>query len=530
MLVLQRLLAFGPLSASLALASTDDCSGLQPHTDAFTLNYFAILGCLESAEATVHLLPGEVYLLHRGFTLPPDSRVLGPEGAADQRPILQINGGTGITNFVVKTQTNSTLSAVVLDAAENLLEGSATALLQIEGSYSKVSDVEVFNSRNTIGVYFGDHYSIGNVLSRVHVHHVFYGVIFAHGLRSNHPNVFEDGLVEDVDCDAFTLAGYGQVVGSMVRRNGLRCRRFAANGSDIVEPPSGDGSITPLMPGAGFLCFGNVEGGEIVNNTAYDNCGMAVEADECANLLVEGNMFYDPGYSPSDEYRHCQGGVNVRLVDSQRCRVLGNEISNTRASNMQRLSPLGDADNVFAGLGSHEFADLPARGHTILNFVVAHRPQIDAFPSILHQVDQNTFRASCPASELTTSECVAVGYFSGRGTGIDKRRGTGWDEDASPYVWEPSDFTNGISLGHADIGSVRCGENRYAGTTPRCSKGFPSPCNDDDYLHQTVANRNDVGCQTYANRVGPPRLHGDGRTRIPLPEGQGFGVGLALFE
>merc|ERR1711974_432247 len=147
-------------------------------------------------------------------------------------------------DFVVRTSSNTSLAFLTLDGSDRLAAGAWTSAIRVYGSDSHVHDVELVNVRVGTGVYFQDVGSARNRFVRVHVHHCYYGIIFADGLDSKHANTFQDGLVEDIACDAVTFAGFGRLIGSIVRNAGAGCVLDS-------EP----------IPGAGLRCHGNIAGG-----------------------------------------------------------------------------------------------------------------------------------------------------------------------------------------------------------------------------------------------------------------------------
>jgi len=466
-----------------------DCNALVPQPSSRE-TYSDIVGCL-GADERLAVLVGGVYSLPRGLRLPPHSRLIGLEGtASDDRPQVRIAFPSSMTDFVIATDTNTTVSGLVFDAAQHLTAGRSTSVVQVHGSDSVIQDVEARNNDVGVGVYFLNTSSADNLFLRVHVRNCRYGVIFAPGLDRLHgANIFEAGIIQDVACDAITFAGYGEAVGNVVHDTGFNC-------SD-ADPPH---------PGAGFYCSGNTDGGLIVENTIFDTCGMALDIDSCANFNVSFNTAYDPGNTFGGQRRYCAGSATFMLLDSRDFHVEGNTVMNSRPSNMRSRSPWGDPHRIFADVDAAPFSDLPGGSSALLNFVLAQRPQIGAQLSVGHEIVSNVFKSAC-AKGGRNSDCIGVGYYAGRGTGLD---GT--------LAGRPSRYLTNTALG-SDRESRRCGVNLYSVHSSMCLQGISPLCNEDDYQYTKKNFRNDLGCGDYAARVGSPQTPEpgiSGRIRVPL--------------
>merc|ERR1712072_536375 len=106
---------------------------------------------------------------------------------------------------------------------------------------------------------------------------------------------------------------------------------------------------------------------------------------------------------------------------------------------MQRHFPWRDPQHVLRNVDAAEFSDLPSGENTILNFVIVVRPFLGFLPSIGHRIVANQFESMCPkevrpqhvgTSSLSTS-CAGLGYFAGRGSGLDSKE-----------VWAPFFYYN----------------------------------------------------------------------------------------
>jgi hypothetical protein len=433
--------------------------------------------------------------------MPPFSHL---RGIAAGQTILRIAFPVAGRDFVIRTSSNTTIAALTLDGADRLSSGDKTSAIRVFGSRSHVHDVEAVNVRNGVGVYFHDPNAAENLFERVHVHHCYYGVIFAHGLDSKHINTFQGGTIEDIGCDSVTFAGYGELIGNRIRNSGASC---------LVDGKP--------MPGGGLFCRGNVAGGVVMQNEVTDCCGMIMDVDSCMHFNVSFNQFSTPGHIVGGSEAHCVGATTFTLLNSQRFHVEGNLMKNAAPSNMQRHFPWRDIHHVFYDVDSPEFSDLPAGQNTILNFVIVSRPSTGWLPSIGHRIIGNKFESKCPTDvrpiQLQESACTGLGYFAGRGTGLDARK------EWAPHLFYnesvPSSYSSNDPL-ESDYGSKRCGKNKYATDTAMCLPGADPPCNRDDNSHGHTNWRNDVGCEDYAfalvNSSSKPITHGQIRVQLPL--------------
>eukprot|EP00930_Biecheleria_cincta_P037634 TRINITY_DN25847_c0_g2_i1.p1 TRINITY_DN25847_c0_g2~~TRINITY_DN25847_c0_g2_i1.p1 ORF type:complete len:1061 (-),score=98.66 TRINITY_DN25847_c0_g2_i1:224-3376(-) len=375
-------------SVSWSASGQLDCKRLAPGKSSRE-NYDAITRCLSTGTQEVTLEPG-TFLLHRGIHMPPNSSLHGStdsssnESDAGQKPTtrLRLSARTAITDFVLRVGSLCEVSVLVLDAADHLVhDGCCSSVLSISGNDSMVSDVEVQNARAGVGVYFEEPTSARNVVRRAHVHDCYYGIVFVHGLPNGRRNTFEQGVVEQIGCDAVSFSGYGEVVTSKVRRSGFACGAPA------------------FGAGAGFFCRGSAAGGLIAESEVYDTCGSCLDIDSCSSFNISMNAFKDPGQHSNNMHPHCRGSATAILLDSQNFLVSGNTMTNTRLSNRLRESAVGDLHRVFSELNSPAFSDLPGGANTILNFAVLHRPRLGALPSVGHIVEGNQFLCTCNGAQ-----------------------------------------------------------------------------------------------------------------------------------
>mmetsp|Transcript_12126 Transcript_12126/g.32511 ORF Transcript_12126/g.32511 Transcript_12126/m.32511 type:complete len:555 (-) Transcript_12126:43-1707(-) len=483
------------------------CDSLVPQSSA-RKNYFTILGCLNSGDRRAVLAEG-TFQLHRGIAMPDNSSLVGVAVDANgtrRYPRLRIAVPTAMTSFVVRIGNASSLSSLTLDGAENLRgfeQDCCASILSVMGSGSVVEDIEAFNFSVGAGVYIHGAASSGNVLTRVHIHSCYYGLIFEHGLKQVPGNVFSDGVIEHIACDAVTFGGYGELHASVVRDSGYEC-----------------GRNVPRHPGGGIYCSGNAVGGVVRDNRVHGMCGQGLDMDSCANFNISANMFHTRVEAVYPEHGHCYAFATVSLLDTRdtlfQDNIVVNErgvVLNEQGPTLIRASPEFDPNQMFTDVdwSAVPFADLPGGSRTAIGLAVLRRPRHGAQPAIDNVVARNHFRASCRDRADAEEPCVGVGYFVSRGTGSD--------ENADYHLqnrWSPTKFTANLVEG-SDIGSKRCGRNWYAAEEPICRRGSESPCNEDDYEHPEGNYRND-DCWEYTALVGEPmKLDGIGRLRIPLP-------------
>lgn len=473
------LLVLAVLGENSDAISAQNCFQLIPSTAA--VNHRRISQCLR-LEQRVTLGPG-IFLLPHGLKMPPNSTLQGALAVGSQKASLNASLAshlllavpTAITHSLLEVSSDSLVSSVILDTGGKQRDATCcTSVISLVGNNTVISDVEVLGSRTGIGVLFESPTSHDNLVFKMHVHHCYYGIVFAHGLRSHQVNTFEQSTIEDIDCDAISFAGFGQVRRSVIRNSGFAC-----------GPPA-------FGAGAGFFCKGNRYGAQIEDSIVSKTCGMSLDVDSCSHVEVRNNTFSNTGYDWDRNLTHCWGMPTAILLDSQMCSISYNSMENSRPSNRIRWS--GDPHQVYSQVAAPLFSDLPEDNDTILNFAVLHRPNAMALPSIQNDVSNNSFSSRCDENN-----CSGVAYFVGRGTGLP----------------QPSEF-NGNVVSDSDVGSVRCGENWYAATQPVCPEESDWPCNLDDYLHPDQNFRND-NCRDYISQTHQRFPPGGGELRNPLP-------------
>ena len=371
------------------------------------------------------------------------------------------------SNYVLSPGSNSKIAYITFNANNSLPSGCCSAVILIgDVSNALVHDCEALGQDEPVatGAYFIDARAINNTLLRVNITAMHYGAIFLAGLLPGSDNRLVDSHLWENHCDAVTFAGYGELLGSTIERNGWDCK----NGN-------------PPIPGGGPYALGNTAGALVVGNNVTQNCGMVFDIDSCANFVVTDNSFLQPGHTWDGAYPYCMGSLAVNLIDTSSFLFARNTVTNTMSSNAVGLSSYGDPNNVFENTGAAEFSDLPNGANTVLALTITTRSSTIMTTS--NAIVNNTFHADC-----NTAGCAGIGYFAGRGTG--------WSGNAGP--WSPNMYTGNDPFG-SDIGSRRCGGNWYAGNTPECPDGAPYPCNEDDFQHPDVQDwRNDAGCAQYS--------------------------------
>ena len=471
-----------------------NCFQLTPSTAA--VNFRSIMQCLK-LEQRATLGPG-VFLLPHGLKIPPNSTLQGSIAVGSQKASVNMSLAsrlvlavpTAITHSLLEVSSDSAVSSLILDAGAKQRDATCCqSVISLIGNNSVISDVEVLGSPRGIGVLFESPTSRDNLVLKVHVHHCYYGIVFTAGLRSHQINSVEQSMLEDIDCDSISFAGFGQVRRTVIRNSGFAC-----------GPPAGGA-------GAGFFCKGNRYGAQIEDSIVSNTCGMSLDVDSCSYLEVRNNTFSQTGYDWDRNLTHCWGMPTAILLDSQMSSVSYNSMENSRPSNRIRWSK--DPHQVYSQVAAPLFSDLPEANDTILNFALLHRPNAMALPSIRNDISNNSFSCRCDENN-----CTGVAYFAGRGTGLDSLRTPGheWGERLPK---QPSEFNGNIVDPSSDVGSVRCGENWYAASQPICPEESDYPCNLDDYLHPAQNFRND-NCRDYISQTHE-HVVSNGELRNPLP-------------
>lgn len=447
------------------LVVAENCTKLMPSTAA--ANYRAIKECLYSEQQAV-LGPG-TFLLPHGLRMPENSSLTG-DASSPSRLLLAVP--TAITSFFIQLSSQCELRMLLLDAGNKQKDTSCCrTVVRIAGNNSLVQDVKVTGSARGVGIYF-DSNSRSNLVFKANVYGCYYGVVFSAGLSDR--NTVEQSTLEHIACDAVSFLGYGHLKSTLIQYSGSQCMSGTA--------------------GAGLFCKGNAIGALIESSVVSNTCGMSLDVDSCAFLVVRNSTFGDAGYDWESNHTHCWGMPTAVLLDSQMCSLTYSTMWNTRPSN--QIRHLGDAHGVYSPLASSLFSDFPDGNNTVLNFGVLHRPNKMALPTIQNQIINNSFSSRCD------DNCTGIAYFAGRGTGN------------APGSWEPSDF-RGNTVTQSDIGSVRCGENAYA-SEALCSAESLWPCNEDDYLHPVENFRND-DCKDFVSEIQPHTVSLTGQLRSPLP-------------
>jgi hypothetical protein len=456
-MALHALLALLP--ALWGISQAINCTAIPPQTTPSD-NDQAIATCLQAGG--VAILSGGLYLVTGGIAVPNGGTLSGNQ---DTATIVQLTQPSS-TNYLVSPGSSATVSYISFDANEYLPDGCCSAVFLI-GAVSNVliHDCSASGQDNpgATGVYFISAEASNNMVLRVNISAMQYGVIFLDGLLPGSSNVVQDSFIFENHCDSVTFAGFGELRGCTIQHNGWDCK----NGN-------------PPIPGGGPYCLDNTQGAIVQGNVVSENCGMLFDIDSCSNFIVDGNTFMQPGYTWGGLYPYCQGSLAVNLIDTSSFSFTNNQVQNTLNSNAVGLSYFGDSNGVFGNEGASAFSDLPNGPNTVLALTITTRPA--SIKTTSNVITNNTLIAGC-----TADGCAGVGYFSSRGTGFQGKDG----------AWAPNMYTGNSPFG-SDVGSKRCGGNWYAGNTPVCDSGSPYPCNEDDYQHPDVSNwRNDPGCAEY---------------------------------
>lgn len=431
---------------------------------------------LASPQKTL-ILTGGVYTVPRGIVIPIGAVIKGSDTTTT---IIRLRAKSSVTTFLVSVSTNVSLTHLVLDANNNLPHGPDTSVIELLGNYSLIADISVGNASYGIGIHVRGDYVASNHLLRVRVQDCYYGLAFGHGLAGiAFGNVFEQGVIEHVRCDGVIFAGYGELVNSTVHHLGFDCLKFG----DLPQPA-----------GAGVYCRGSDAGGLVLNSKVRNTCGMVVDSDGCNAFNLSFNTLEEPGETMSGLHKHCIGMTTVSLMDSKRFHIEGNMVANHRRSNALLYRPgRPDPHGAFADVGGDSCSDLPMGERSLLNFAITERPYFTnlrpmGVPNAPgHVVLRNTFIATCRtyANQSDDADCEGVGYFSGRGSGLQ-----------ASGVPQPALFDGNLING-SDRGSVRCGENAYGVNTSLCNMTASFPCNVDDFEHPLNVYRNDPHCRHY---------------------------------
>ncbi len=297
------------------------------------------------------------------------------------------------------------------------------------------------------GIYFICNTCSGSVAEDNEITNTFYGALFAVGLKASTPNTLRKNTIHHIKCDSVSLAGFGRVLDNEIYETGWDCE----NGP---------------IPGGGIYCLES-PGGELTGNTLKNQCGMNIDIDSCANLVIKNNTLELPGYDFGGTAPWCVGAPSFGMVDTRNSTIEGNIVTNAgRASN--RLGLAGDPNKILKPSVGAAFSDLPSGGNQAVAFLFAYRPGA-SFAATGNTITGNVFIGNCP------SPCVGMGFFASRGTGFDSAGG--WSASTTNY------FTKNNVAG-SQIGSKRCGANWYAANAT-CNGGGADAvsCNNDDHQH-----------------------------------------------
>ncbi|MFH1807713.1 MAG: hypothetical protein ABIJ09_03135 [Pseudomonadota bacterium] len=435
----------------------DPCLSLSPAPSAQT-NNSTIAACLAAGQAI--LQPGD-YALGAGIVVPPGARLLGTAG---DRPRIYLEQGA-TTNFLVSPGGNTEVGHLRLDGLQRVVRTNG-AIVSVSSNNNSLHDLEIYNSNGphpvegVTGVYFICEHCTGNEVLRVKIHSLSFGAIFRSTLGPADRNAIRESEITNIACDSVSMGGFGTVENTHIHHNGYNCN----NGG---------------IPGGGIYVAGNLQGGEILGNTIHDQCGMNIDVDGSANLLVRGNLAYDPGYPFASNYR-CVGAPSVTLLDTSASTVEDNVFKNERASNRIGNNVYGDVNVLFGAPGSAAYSDLPAGADTAIALVLARRHNA-ARSTSGNTLDNNQLVANC------SGNCTGLGWFASRSTGLSIMGD--WSAATTNY------FTRNTPFG-SNIGSRRCGANWYAGNSTCTAQQLDEPCNIDDPQH-TGSFRNDDGCERW---------------------------------
>lgn len=444
------------LTPDAAGASADPCDTIKATANAAT-NAKTIQDCLNNRGKAL-LTPG-TYPLSTGIKVPGGS-ILRGVGAPRPLLVLQPQAGGNITNFMLKlgaktpkTPNESTLISNLRLDGNNAIGNTANAatLMIAEGDGAVVKDTEIFNNKlgptpyTPAGLYFICSACKKNEVTNVVIYNHYYGVIFRAGLTPALANKISKSTIHDIRCDTVTFAGYGEAAGNKISLAGWGCN----NGP---------------IPGGGFYSLNNNQGAKITGNTLFNVCGHGMDIDRVANLTVENNHIYDPGYTWNGTRNYCGGNAGF-FLDVRNSKITSNTFEN---NHRPRNAGGTDPNRVFSASGAGLFSDLPAGSKTVVSFVLAHRSNEPGDSASHNTINRNAFRANCSAAE----GCTGLGYFTSRGSGLINGN---WSAQTTNY------FTNNNPNG-SNVGSKRCGANWFAGNSV-CNAGSGGQCNTDDYQH-----------------------------------------------
>lgn len=448
-------------SANACLNSVgDDCSAVSPRTDS-VLNATAILSCLQTCHEA-YLLPG-VFPIDRRIVMPADSTLAGLHdfrAEPSRASLLSFVGSS--QDSVLSLGDRDIVRQLRVDGRGSQAVDCCTSVTQMGGNDSRIEKSEIFNSslpagKHITGIYVIGEHSANNVIDHVDVHDAFIGVIFRATLTMDRPNILQDSIVRETQCDGVSMGGAGKVLRNQIFHTGYDCM----NGP---------------IPGAAIYAIGNKAGAWIEGNHGYDTCGNGLDLVNSANFTILNNVLEQPGYTWGGLYPYCSGSpgnfANVRDFTFR---------ENT--FHVTDRAPIGQfANNPDY---AQTFLDLPngRRQLIALRLILSSDPAYPGDYAIHNTFEDNRFIATC-----STEACVGLGLFMGRGTGLT----TTWSADTTNYFRRNEVFGS-------NIGSVRCGGNWYAANDQCVSSTSGGDCNDDDFQHVPARNsnwsRNDNSCR-----------------------------------
>lgn len=370
--------------AAVGPDASDPCVDIPPSGDPED-NHARIMDCLNSS-AFAQLASGE-FPLPRSIDMPNGSTLTGNASL----PTIRMTAGE---QAVIKLNDDNELSFLRIDG-NDMMTVPHNSIVRFLGSRGFVHDCEIHNADGAEGEdrvtglrYWNidgrDNHALGN-----QIHHVHYGVIF--DLFPNGANnVLEGNEISDIRCDAVTFRGFGIAIDNDIHHAGWQCLNPA----------------TDPIPGGGFYTLENAEGAEITGNHVHQVCGMPLDLDRSAGLVIQDNTFEQPGWN-WDGHAHCGAGATAHLIDISQSVILRNTILNDC-----RHTVSGDPNLVFSADGSGVPTDLPAGAQTAVAFALTHRNG-SGWLTVNNTINDNTLIANCVAPDL------GLGYFAGRGTGYD---------------------------------------------------------------------------------------------------------------
>jgi hypothetical protein len=478
---MKDLLIVGVVVVTAAVVSPaygQNCSALAPSMSPST-NLANINACLAGGGVT---LTAGTYRVSGCVAVPPNAALTGVSGGT--YPTIQLSA---VDDCVVRPASGTTVSYVTLDGNNLLAVDCCSATVQMGYSgaaNATMHDVHVTGGKRQTtnegaGVVFFE--GSNNLVSRAQIMNNFAGVVATNLAPSVDPNIVDSGSIYNNLCDSVQLPGYARITNNHIYQNGPSC---------------GNG-----IPGGGIYSLQNTAGADIQNNDVYNNCGNDLDLANGSHFTISGNTFDSPGYQTLGSF--C-AGVAGSLIDVSASTIQANTFQNNVSTNT--VDRTGGANYIGSSCGTLRcdsncncscsnragYGDLPGGPNTVVGFVLGHVPTQFAYFAENNTITGNAMRAYC------TAPCYGLGYFSSRGTGYGW---TGTTCNEGSWFWSGS-TTNYYTLNDpygANIGSDRCGANWYAANTTCSYTASPSPCNTDDYQHNSPTGdweRSDAVCDT----------------------------------